>query len=528
VILNLDVGDLCEPLTGRTWAGKTIRDRCHWRRAYYRSRGIRPADRVFVHFGNNLEFFVDVLAIWQLGACVVPIDPRLTPYEVETLARVAAPRVSLWHGMPDAAVASRLTSLNIRLLETPDDDTGKSRALKSPGDPGALALDQDALVLFTSGTTGQPKGVVHTHRSLRARWWSLRACLGLEPFRRTLCLLPTHFGHGLICNSLFPWLFGQDVFVVPPFRADVVLQLGTLLDEFGITCMSSVPSLWRVALKTARPPRSDSLQRVLCGSAPLSASLWGDIRGWTGAEEVLNVYGITETASWLAGTTLPDVVPEDGLIGEAWGGVVAVLNAAAGQSLATGRMCAPGEPGNIWVNTPALMKGYLGRDDLTAQVVSDGWFSTGDIGFIDDRGRLYLRGREREEINKGGTKVYPGDIDAVVARFEDTIDVCAFGYESAPLGEEVAMALVMRTSDDDTIRRLYAWIRHHLAPHQIPKRWYVLDAIPRTSRGKVNRVEVAGRCAPLEPLDLRRFLQDAVSSPWASHGVQGEGTDRDV
>ena len=93
-----------------------------------------------------------------------------------------------------------------------------------PVPPGRLSLDDDALILFTSGTTGQPKGVVHTHRSLRARWMSLRQSLGIESFRRTLCLLPTHFGHGLICNSLFPWLFGQDLYVLPPFRADLLLR----------------------------------------------------------------------------------------------------------------------------------------------------------------------------------------------------------------------------------------------------------------------------------------------------------------
>ncbi len=511
MILDLGVGDLCEPLTGRTWTGRTIPHRRERRANYYRRQGVGPADPVLIHFGNTLEFFADLLALWRLGACVVPIDSRLTPFEVETLAQAAGARFSIWREQPEPSLARSLTGLGVRMLQSPDDAGDDHHDMASPWPPVALSLDADALVLFTSGTTGRPKGVVHTHRSLRARWTSLRVTPGLHGFERTLCVLPTHFGHGLICNALFPWLSGQDLFVLPPFRADVILRLGAVLDEHRITCMSSVPALWRLALKTAPRPRARSLERVFCGSAPLSASLWESIRDWTGAREVLNVYGITEVGSWLAGTTMPDYVPEDGLIGEAWGGVVAILKSGDTSTPAEHReACGPGEAGYVWVKTPALMRGYLGRDDLPAQAVSDGWFTTGDIGVIDERGRLYLRGREREEINMGGTKVYPGDIDAVLERFGETLDVCTFGYADRVSGEEVGVALVLRTTHAEALRHLYAWARRHLALHQLPRRWYLLDAIPRTSRGQVDRAAVAERCATLKPLDLRRLRGSAT------------------
>jgi acyl-CoA synthetase (AMP-forming)/AMP-acid ligase II len=504
VILDRDVGNLAEPFTGRAWPAASIPERCRRRRAYYASRGLRAGERVFLHSGNSLEFFVDVLALWSLGGCVVPIDPRLTPFEVDTLAGAAAPRFSLWRGAPDGAIAAPLSARGIEILESPDDEpTG---AVAPSADGSALTLDADALVLFTSGTTGQPKGVVHTHRSLRARWMSLRSRLDLADFRRTLCLLPTHFGHGLICNALFPWLSGQDLVVVPPFKTDLIPQLGSFLDAERITFMSSVPTLWRLALKTARPPKSGALRRVFCGSAPLSAALWRGIQEWAGPSAVSNVYGITETGSWLAGTAGSDCVPEDGLVGEPWGGVIAVLRPpAAGGEPIPGPACAPGEPGHVWVNTPALMRGYLGRDDLTGRVVRGGWFATGDIGALDERGRLHLRGREREEINRGGAKVYPEDIDSVVERFDGALDVCTFGYDDPAGGEEVAVAVVLRSRDDDTLGRLHAWLRHHVAAHQMPRRWYVLEALPRTSRGKLNRAEVAALCARAAPVDPRRL-----------------------
>ena len=156
--------------------------------------------------------------------------------------------------------------------------------------------------------------------------------------------------------------------------------------------MSSVPAVWRLALKAARPPRAATLNRVFCGSAPLSAALWNSIREWTGARDVLNAYGITETGSWLAGTTVPGFTPEDGLIGVAWGGTLRIMTTGTTElPLDQAQECPPGESGYVWTRTPALMRGYLGRDDLTEKVVSQGWFSTGDIGVVDERGVLYLR-----------------------------------------------------------------------------------------------------------------------------------------
>jgi acyl-CoA synthetase (AMP-forming)/AMP-acid ligase II len=399
VLLAPLTGPLVEPLTGRRWEPADVAREVGRRAAYYRARGIRRGERVMLGYGNRLEFFADLVALWTIGACAVPIDARLTPFEIETLARAARARAFIAMGDVDAGLARALDGLG-----TAVHDGGEAGAAP-PAAPGAgvFALEDEALILFTSGTTGNPKGVVHTHRTLRARWLGLRQGVGLEKFRRTLCLLPTHFGHGLICNALFPWLFGQELFILPPFTAEAVMRLGVLLDEHRITFMSSVPAVWRLALKTARPPRGGSLARIFVGSAPLSAHLWTEVRRWSGVRDVANAYGITETGSWVAGTTISDFEPEDGLIGVPWGAAVAVTSAGdVDAPPGVGESCAPGDSGYVWLQTPALMKGYLDRDDLTAACVRAGWFLTGDLGFTDDRGYLYLRGRVRDEINKGG------------------------------------------------------------------------------------------------------------------------------
>ncbi len=500
MFLDLKVGALAEPISGRHWAGTDIRREVARRTARLRRHGLAAGDRVFLLFGNRLEFFAELLAIWRLGACAVPVDARLTAFEVNTLIGAARPRLAVVDDATDSTVLAALTTAGIQAVNT--SETGSQEVTV-----GLSRLDDDALILFTSGSTGAPKGVIHTHRSLRARWLSLHDHLGVTAFSRTLCLLPTHFGHGLICNSLFPWLAGQDLYITPPFRADILMRLGALVDEHRITFMSSVPSLWRLALKMSRPPQGGTLQRIHCGSAPLSAAVWEDIRAWTGTRQVCNAYGITETGSWVAGLSNADTPAEDGLIGAGWGAVIRILSTADTSAPLDGSLeCAAGEAGFVWLNTPALMKGYFQRDDLTRQAVVDGWFLTGDIGCLDDRGRLVLRGRERDEINRGGMKIYPGDVDAVVERFPGVNDVCTFALDDEMYGQAVGMAVVLNARDDETIRALYRWMTEHLAAHKMPGRWWLVDEIPRTTRGKINRDQVKAACINEPSLDLIRIL----------------------
>jgi acyl-CoA synthetase (AMP-forming)/AMP-acid ligase II len=277
------------------------------------------------------------------------------------------------------------------------------------------------------------------------------------------------------------------------------MRLGTLIDEFRISFMSSVPSVWNLALKVSSPPEMGSLERVHVGSAPLSENTWSQIQNWTGTREVFNAYGITETGSWVAGTTGGPVVPESGLIGEPWGATIRIME--------NDRICGTGETGMVWLHTPALMKGYFQRQDLTDAAVRQGWFMTGDIGLLDDRGRLFLKGRERDEINKGGMKIFPADIDEVVEQFSAVRDVCSFGFDDNFYGENVGLALVLDDSSDRTVSCLYAWVHQHLAEHKHPVQWFLLDEIPRTSRGKINRDSVRKACESVTPLNLREVLK---------------------
>ncbi|HUI56484.1 MAG TPA: class I adenylate-forming enzyme family protein [Bryobacteraceae bacterium] len=478
--MPFDPGSITELTTGRAWDRRQLWSNVSARIRRNQAGGLQPGDRLLLLAANTLEFFADLLAVWLDGATAVPVDASLTRFELDNLIAAAEPKL---------------------VVGGADDRFSSSANREPPEAHRGPILDNDALILFTSGSTGKPKGVVHTHRSLEARWHSLRQALGTESYQRTLCLLPVYFGHGLICNCLFPLLAGCDLYLAPAFTPDVLSQLGRFIDRHQITAMSSVPTVWRLALQLSRPPRQGSLRRVHCGSAPLSRDLWKRISEWAGGAEVVNSYGITETGSWLAGS-LGAGEWQDGLVGYGWGTELRVLKTAQPPLPAIREAeCAPGESGHVWVQTPALMKGYFRRDDLNSAAVSGGWFHTGDTGHKDDAGRLILDGRAVDEINKGGMKIQPQDVENAAEGYEHLSDVCAFAIPDQLYGQNLAIAFVLRDSRPEMLAQFYRWMESRLARHKLPAAWYQLESLPRSARGKVHRPTIASLCAERRPLN---------------------------
>jgi acyl-CoA synthetase (AMP-forming)/AMP-acid ligase II len=456
---------------GLRWDARELQHEVERRAGVLAGLGIGRGASVAIAHGGTARFFADLLATWRLGATAACLDPALTGFERGVIFDFCKPAVILLDEAPIERCGS-IPQVALARSEQPPD-----AAPRRPANP-----DDPALVLFTSGTTGAPKGVVLSYRALAARFALNATAIGEGKLARALVTLPTHFGHGLIGNALTPLLAGGDV-VLPPRGPLLAQELSRLIDAHRITFLSSVPALWRLALKFGHPPSRGSLARVHVGSAPLSGALWSEIVRWSRAE-VVNCYGMTETTNWIAGACSSDGIA-DGLVGAPWGGLAAVIDEAGVRRVS-------GE-GEIAVQSSSLMSGYLARPDLTAAVMHDGWFRTGDRGTIDGNGRIRLTGRIKDEINRAGLKVQPAELDSLLEGHPSVAEACAFAVGDPVSGETVGVAVRLNAGAADDAESLRAWCRARLRREAVPEQWFIVEEIPRTMRGKVNRDAVRRR-----------------------------------
>src|SRR5216683_3123976 len=272
------------------WELPTLVDEVARRATILSQTGIGRGSKVAINHSGSARFFADLFAVWTVGGTAACLDSTLTDTEREIVIGFTEPAAVLVDGSAPSGDHS------VPILELAS--CRPSRVETVFGDPNP---DDPALVLFTSGTTGAPKGVVLSFRALKTRIDLNIAAIGREALKRALVTLPTHFGHGLIGNALTPLMAGGDI-VLFPRGFSLEEDLGRVIDVHGVSFMSSVPTLWHVVQRSSRPPSGNSLIRVHVGSSPLSARLWSEIAAWTRAE-VVNCYGMTETANWIAGAS---------------------------------------------------------------------------------------------------------------------------------------------------------------------------------------------------------------------------------
>ena len=472
------LGTVADVHSGEKWTADELGAEVARRADRLRAAGLDRGGIAIIKHGGTPSFFADLLAVWRVGACAACVNPGLTEGELANVAEFVDARLALVDGEAETAAAGH----GVKLLHAGgDDDLGPAPA----GTCGAH-LDHPAVILFTSGTTGQPKGVVLSFRAILARTALNRAEIGDENLARVLCVLPTHFGHGLIGNCLTTLLAGGDLLLFNAPGIPGTARLGTVLADHDVTFMSSVPAFWRVALKAAKAPARQTLRRVHIGSAPLSADLWHQVIDWTGTDAVVNAFGITETANWAAGASAAELPPEDGLVGRMWGGQAAVRTE-------DGSLSGTGD-GEILLQTPALMSGYFKRPDLTEEVLVDGWYRTGDIGRVDGDGTIRLLGRHKLEINRAGMKVHPEELDLLLEQHADVAEACTFAVPDQVSGELVGVAVAPVDGIALDLDGLAAWCAERIRPDARPDRWYVLAEIPKTDRGKVDRPAVTSQC----------------------------------
>ena len=445
--------------TGQTLTAASLTEAIAAETAHLVALGLSHGSRIVLGQADPLEVVVALFAAFEAGLVAVAVNPALPG--PEQLNVVAATGAAHWLGEQRAALP--LVVERVTAAPTPLDD------------------DEPALILMTSGTTGRPKGIVHSRQSLAARLALNIEAIGAPVLARSLCVLPVFFGHGLIGNVLTPLLAGGTVHLWPGPDLSELRGLSALIASERIGFMSSVPSFWKLALRVAPPP-SAPLARIHVGSAPLSIALWQQIADWGGTRQVYNMFGMTETANWIGGGSLDAALTRDGFVGRPWGGDFAVLT--------ENDRIAPVGRGEVLLRSPSIMLGYWQRPDLDAEAFRDGWFRTGDVGELSADGDLTLVGRLKSEINRGGIKVQAEEIDMLLERHPDIAEACAFGVPDAAAGEAVAAAIVLRQGAVFDPEAIKAWCRAEARAEAVPTRLHAVPAIPRNDRGKVVRADV--------------------------------------
>ena len=496
-----NLGSVVDASTGEHWDSERLQKEIYTRAGYFIHCGVERGVPAVIMHGSNVRFFADVFAMWMIGVPIACLDAGMGADEFSKLVTELGAEAVIVNGeIPD-----KISSMGdqLRFIDTQQADRWGAPVEACRVSP--IAPDEKALLLYTSGSTGKPKGVVHTPRTLQTKWFALRQYMPLSIVDRALCALPTHFGHGLICNALYPLVHGKKLVVLPKTDLASLIQLPRIIDEHDITFMSSVPSIWRMVLRLCDSPKNGSLAQINIGSAPLASELCKQVQAWSGIGRVWNTYGITETGSWIAGPleSYGEVEPEDGLIGHGWGSDIFISEESDIKMVASSShlapTCAVGQKGYVWLRTPAVMQEYFKRPDQTAEILQGGCFFTGDLGYIDDRGRLILAGRVRNEINKGGIKISPEELDSIIESHKDIMEACAFRIEDPVLGENIGVCIVLDQGVIyPTVSELTQWCGSVMSDHKIPVLWYQVDSIPKTSRGKINRDDVARFCETQE------------------------------
>ncbi|WP_323718493.1 AMP-binding protein [Paracoccus aminovorans] len=353
-----------------------------------------------------------------------------------------------------------------------------------PAAPHPHGAGHDALLMYTSGTTGRPKGVLHSHASLLAGGWTTALAHELCPEDRAICVLPIYHINGLCVTILAPLLSGGSVVVCEKFSAS---QFWTSCERHGASWFSVVPTIISHLLHGEAEPSPEARTRLRFGRSA-SAALAPEVQ--SGFERrfgipIVETMGLTETAAQILSNPLPPGPRKIGSPGRAVGNQVAILSPDL-------RPLPPGAEGEIAVRGANVMRGYLGDPDATAAALTaDGWLRTGDLGRMDEEGYVFVTGRLKELIIKGGENIAPREIDEALYTHPDVIEAAAFARKCARYGERVEAAVTLRPGSALQPPELISICEQRLGKFKSPEVIHLMAELPKGPSGKIQRLKLA-------------------------------------
>ncbi|TMD36378.1 MAG: AMP-dependent synthetase [Chloroflexi bacterium] len=451
--------------------------------------GLGRGQRIALVLPNSVETIVMFLAAATTGTAA-PLNHaykedefRFYLEDTEAKALVVPP------GSGEAA--RRAMPAGVILVEAATDAAGKvvldsSSPRSGSRSAGAAGADDVALVLHTSGTTSRPKLVPLRQRNLAFSAENIARTYQLTADDVAFCVMPLFHIHGLMASTMATFWSGGTVVVPPAFDA---MTFWPAAAEHGATWYSAVPTMHQMLLlrnRGERPPGAERLRFIRSSSSALAPEVMRQLESRFGAP-VLEAYGMTEASHQMASNPLPPAERRAGTVGLQTGIRIGVMDEH-------GKLLEPGSNGEVVIRGESIIDAYANNAEANAKAFTNGWFRTGDLGFLDGDGYLSLVGRLKEMINRGGEKIAPREIDDVLLQHPAVAEAVAFGIPHAAWGEEVAAAVVLKSPA--TEKELVAFARERLADHKVPKKLYLVEKIPRTATGKIQRRSVAEALQP--------------------------------
>lgn len=461
----------------RTWA--ELAEAVAERSGALAGAGVGPGRAIAVVLPNGIDFVVDVLAVMGLGAVVVPLNPQLTPRELDTYARVS--HVSGIVATPELAEPLReradaeVWGHGVWVVTPEDRPPAATTTIDRAHGP---APDDPAIVAFSSGSTGTPKRIVRTHANLIHEADGFFATVGTSEADVILTVVPLSHAHGWGNCLLASLRSGAAMVVLPRFDRDAVLGA---VERHRVTIFPGVPAMFGALADTRRatPERLASLRLCFSAGAALAPEISQRFLERFGLP-VRQLYGCSEVGA-LTINLDGEPTATAASVGRPLKGVELVVRRESGER------CDPGEPGEISFTSPALAAGYV--DDPASESFVDGWFHSGDLGYLDTAGHLHLTGRTTLFIARGGYKVDPSEVEAVLQAHPDVAEVVVVGSRGG-MGEEIVKAVVVAQGgrDDRQLRQeLIARCRAELAEFKVPRVVEFRPEIPRSPLGKILR-----------------------------------------
>jgi long-chain acyl-CoA synthetase len=451
--------------------------------ALLRGQGVGPGDRVGIMLPNVPQFAFSYYGVLRAGATVLPMNVLLKRREIAFLLADSEAKVVLaWDGFAEEAQRAAADTGTEVVLVAPGEFERQLADLTPLADVAERDPDDTAVILYTSGTTGTPKGAELTHANLARNAEVALQLFGLEPDSVILGSLPLFHSFGQTCALNAAVLAGATVTLLTRFDAGRALAI---VERDRVTVFMGVPTMYGALLNHPGRERYDvsSLKVCVSGGASLPVELLHGFEESFGCA-ILEGYGLSETSP-IASFNHPDRERKPGSIGTPIDGVEMRLVDA------TGGEVAPGEVGEIVIRGHNVMKGYWRNPDATADAFSaDGFLRSGDMAVMDEDGYFFIVDRKKDMIIRGGYNVYPREIEEVLYSHPAVREAAVVGMPHAELGEEIAAAVALKPDTRVTEDELREFVKEHVAAYKYPRVVWFLDELPKTATGKILKREL--------------------------------------